>query len=106
MLQYNYKQNLPLQIMVNEKPPYERVWELIQKYEGMPFYTKTGIPFTYHIRGNSILIDGTVFLLNPKMLRHAYDLWPVDGPGRFNQEIQKPSNVWAIFNRVLQELKD
>ena len=37
----------------------ENVWEKIRKYAGESFYTKTGIPFTYHIRGDYIVLENT-----------------------------------------------
>ena len=57
--------------MDKNKLSYEEFWKLIQKNEGLTIYTKTGIPFSYHIRTNSILVDGTDWLLGPKMLRYA-----------------------------------
>jgi len=87
--------------MSNDKLPYEEFWNLIRKNEGLTIYTKTGIPFSYHIRANSILVDGTDWLLGPKMLRYAYGLWPIDGPSGFgNSIVQRSSHVWGIFNSV------
>ncbi|MFZ1128304.1 hypothetical protein [Methanoregula sp.] len=85
--------------MDKNKLSYEEFWKLIQKNEGLTIYTKTGIPFSYHIRTNSILVDGTDWLLGPKMLRYAYDIWPIDGPSGFgNRIVQRSSHVWGIFN--------
>ena len=85
----------------NRNLSYEDVWELIEKNEGKPFYTKRGIPFSYHISGTSIIIDGTRFSINNKMLRHVYQLWPVERPSDFDRSIQKSSYVWAIFKGIL-----
>lgn len=89
--------------MANEKSSYEEIWRLIKLNEGERFHTKTGIPFTYHTKANSILIDGTNWPLGPKMLRHAYDLWPVDGPGGFDNIIQRSSYVWGILDKVTKK---
>ena len=91
--------------MTSEKSPYENVWNLIRRYEGITFHTKNGIAFTYHIRGTSIIVDRTNWPLNNKMLRHAYDLWPVEGPSGFNSVIQRSSYVWAILFKITKELE-
>jgi len=87
--------------MSKDKLPYEQFWRLIRLNEGQIIKTKTGIPFTYHIRANSIIVDGTNWPLGPKMLKYAYDLWPVDGPSGFgNRIVQRSSYVWGIFDAV------
>jgi hypothetical protein len=89
--------------MIDDKPSYYDIWTLIRRSEGMLFHTKSGIPFTYHVRNTSIIVDGTNWPLNDKMLRYAYEPWPVDGPGGFNNTIQRSSHVWGIFAGVTKK---
>jgi hypothetical protein len=89
--------------MTEAKPTYEEFWKEIRKNEGISVHTKTGIEFTYSIRASSIIVDGTNWPLNPKMLRRAYDMWPVEGPGGFCNEIQRSSYVWGIFKAATQK---
>lgn len=84
---------------------FEEVWNLIRKHAGETFYTKRGYPFTYQIRGTSIITDRTSWAINNKNLRYAFDLWPVEGPGEFNYAVRGPSYVWAILsdNRIIEK---
>lgn len=86
--------------MSNQKLSYEEIWNEIRKREGTPFYTKSGIEFTYHIRKTSIIVDGTNWPLNDKALRMAYDMWPVDGPSGFCNKFSRGSHIWGIFAGV------
>ena len=35
------------------------IWNTILNHAGETFYTKTGVPFTYHIRNDYIIIENT-----------------------------------------------
>ena len=35
------------------------IWERIKQCAGETFYTKTGVPFTYHIRNDYIVLENT-----------------------------------------------
>jgi len=91
--------------MNKDKKSFEEVWRLIQKNAGKTIYTKSGIPFVYHIRKTSIILDDDGWPINQKNLWHAYTFWPVDGPGRFNHCIQRSTYVWAILSSATTEIR-
>lgn len=35
------------------------VWLRLKRFAGETFYTKTGVPFTYHIRNDYIILENT-----------------------------------------------
>jgi hypothetical protein len=38
---------------------FESLWERIEMHAGEQFRTKTGLPFTYQVRGGSVIPDRT-----------------------------------------------
>jgi len=80
------------------KPPFEEIWRRILRHEGETFYTKTGLPFTYTIRGNSLITNRTRYPLHKSNFETAYKLIPIDGPGKINRIVRGPAYVWAILH--------
>lgn len=37
----------------------ETIWKRIKMYEGETFYTKTGCPYTYHVRNHIMVLENT-----------------------------------------------
>jgi hypothetical protein len=82
---------------------FEEVWRRIVQHEGETFYTKTGLPFTYQVRGSAVYPSRTRQRIPKEDFKKAYERWLVKGPGELNQIVRGPSYVWAILKRVLGE---
>lgn len=50
------------------------IWNRICKYSGDTFYTKTGIPFTYHIRNAYICLENTNRTIPKCQVEEAIDI--------------------------------
>lgn len=50
------------------------VWEKIVQYAGDEFYTKTGIPFTYHIRNDYIVLENTNRTISRQQVEEALNI--------------------------------
>ncbi len=88
---------MAIRIMSSIESSFANVWDSVCKHEGELFHTKTGLPFTYWTKGTSLYVDRTTWAINRKNLLYAYGLWPVSGPGVFNNAVRGPAYVWAIF---------
>ncbi len=47
------------------------IWMKIQKHAGEAFYTKTGVPFSYHIRNDYIVLENTNRSIPRKQVEEA-----------------------------------
>ncbi|MBR7010124.1 MAG: hypothetical protein IKI02_04330 [Oscillospiraceae bacterium] len=52
----------------------KKVWLRIKQAEGQTFYTKTGIPFTYHIRNDYIILENTNRSIPRKQVEEAISI--------------------------------
>lgn len=77
---------------------FDIVWKNIIFNEGQTFLTKSNIEFKYKVKGNAIITDRTNYPLNRNNFKKAYDLLPLDGPGKINNIVRGPAYVWAILN--------
>ncbi len=79
---------------------FERVWQRICSHAGEPFETKTGLPFTYRVPGNYMLITRNGKEINRSLSRtnfeKAADVMPVGGPGAIADR-QGQAYTWAIL---------
>lgn len=50
------------------------IWQKVCTLEGEVFYTKTGVPFTYHIRNNYICLENTNRVIPRKQVEEAADI--------------------------------
>jgi hypothetical protein len=80
------------------KPQFHEVWGRIAVHEGEVFHTKTNLPFTYRIDGSNVIPDRTGYPLHMTNFEKAYELVPIDGPGRINDLVRGPAYVWAILH--------
>lgn len=84
--------------MVND---FEHVWERICRHAGGEFRTVQGLPFTYEVPGNFLVItrDGKEVnrSLSKTNFRKAAEQMPVSGPAGLKGR-QGPSYTWAILN--------
>lgn len=77
---------------------FESVWKRIISNEGQIFITKGNIPFKYVVKGDVIIPNRTNYQLSKNNFKNAYDLLPLDRPGKINNIVRGPSYVWAILN--------
>lgn len=49
----------------------ESVWQTIKNHSGDTFYTKTGIPFSYHIRNEYVVLENTNRSIPRKQIEEA-----------------------------------
>ncbi len=78
---------------------FEQIWENIIRYSGQKiFKTKRGEPFSYSINNNIVITNRTDQGIRKRNFLIAYDMWPLDGPGKINNIIRGSSYVWAILN--------
>jgi hypothetical protein len=80
------------------KPAFSVVWDRIAGFEGQPFETKTGLPFTYEIRGESLVSSRANQMLPKSHFERAYQKAPFDGPGDITNELRGPAYIWAILH--------
>lgn len=77
---------------------FDVVWKNIIFNEGQTFVTKSNIEFKYKVKGSAIIPDRTNYPLNKNDFKKAYNLLPLDGPGKINNIVRGPAYVWAILN--------
>lgn len=80
------------------KPPFSTVWDRIVQQAGHPFETKTGLPFVYSVRGNTLISSRAKQMLDKAEFERAYQMVPFEGPGDINKMIRGPAYVWAILH--------
>ena len=76
---------------------FEAIWANIEKHAGEEFKTKTGIPFTYHMDGTSVVPDHTNYPLAKGQFAKAADIKDLRGPGQINFSVRGPSYIYAIL---------
>lgn len=77
---------------------FEEIWSRIIAHTGDTFYTKTGMEFTYEIRGNGFIPSRTEFRISKADFRTAYQMVPMDGPGVINEIVRGPAYIWAVLH--------
>lgn len=84
---------------------FEYIWERICRHAGEEFRTVQGLPFTYAVFGNYLVVtrDGEQVDRSPSKtnFRKAAEQMPVDGPAGLRAR-QGSSYTWAILsdNRI------
>ena len=81
-----------------KKPSFEKIWKRILACEGEEFRTITNLPFTYKVRGNSLRPSRTEYNISKSDFAKAYELVPIDGPGKITKLVRGPTHVWAILH--------
>jgi hypothetical protein len=79
------------------KPEFNIFWSRIVNHEGQRFETKTGLPFTYQIRGELLVPSRANQTLPKSHFEHAYEMAPFDGPGDITKELRGPAYIWATL---------
>ena len=71
------------------------VWERIRRHADERLETVTGLPFTYSVPGNYLLVDRTIRNLSRSNFEKSLDPVPCAGPGGLVGR-QGASYTWAI----------
>ncbi|MGN0168349.1 MAG: hypothetical protein ACI4AB_09930 [Acetatifactor sp.] len=82
------------------------LWDAIREYEGKPFATKKGLPFTYTIKGGELFTDRRERSITRSTFEKAYEKLSQDqvgenaprrivGPKTLN--VYGAPYVWAVF---------
>ncbi len=74
------------------------IWKRLKRLEGEHFVTKTGLPFTYEISGNSLTPSRTKYNIGIRDFENALKEMPLRGPGEINDIVRGPAYVWALLN--------
>lgn len=80
------------------KPPFSQIWNLVVLLAGQQFRTKRGLPFTYKVRGASVVPSRTAYQISQADFQTVYTLVPLTGPGEVNTLVRGPAYVWAILH--------
>ena len=83
------------------KPSFDFVWQKIIENTGNQFVTKTKKTFTYKIENDCFIPlrpEKAPKNITKKLVKEAYNQWPVKGPGDFSENILAPSYLWGVFN--------
>lgn len=80
------------------KPSFSQIWSRIVASAGQTFKTKTNLPFTYEVKGDSIFPSRTQYRISRSEFEKAYQLVPLAGPGKINAVVRGPAYVWAILH--------
>ena len=78
--------------------PFSEVWSRIAAHAGETFSTKTGLDFTYKVRGDAFFPSRTSFRIAKADFEKAYRLVPVEGPGVISDLVRGPAYVWAVLH--------
>ena len=76
---------------------FEHIWAKIKANEGVLFYTKTKLPFTYQIVNDCVVPDRTNYPLAKKEFVKASKVENLTGPGQINNLVRGPAYVYAIL---------
>ena len=74
------------------------VWNLVVSLQGERFETKTGLSFTYEVRGNTVYPSRAQYSIARSEFRRAVEFGPLDGPGPISALLRGPSYIWAILH--------
>ena len=74
------------------------VWQRIKAHQREEFTTKSGLPFTYEISGNTMVVSRSpTYPFPASQFEQALERVPVDGPQQLH-DLRAPSYVWAILH--------
>lgn len=73
------------------------IWEKVKLHEGETFYTKTGLEFTYTIRGETVHHTRSKATLSRSDFEKAVQLSP-QKPSDLHNDVAGPSYVYAVIN--------
>jgi hypothetical protein len=81
-----------------QKSPFKEIWNRIVAHAGEVFYTITGLPLRYEIKGNGFYPSRTNYRISKADFEEAYQRVPIEGPGVINEIVRGPAYVWAVLH--------
>jgi hypothetical protein len=76
----------------------DNVWQRIKSLEGQEFKTKRGLPFTYQMMDNYLLVSRTYYPLSKNNFGIALELVPFDNLSLIHKTVRGQSYVWSILH--------
>ena len=74
------------------------IWQRIKARQGEEFRTKTGLPFTYDVAGNTIVVSRSpTYPFPSSQFEKALERVPVAGPNDLH-DLRGPPYLWAILH--------
>lgn len=77
---------------------FTEIWKRILSSQGEIFYTISGLPFTYTIKGARLRPSRTDYNISLSDIEKAYQMIPLRGPSEINDLVRGPAYVWAILH--------
>ncbi len=78
--------------------PFGRIWSRIVAHAGETFHTITGLEFTYVVRGGTFYPSRTRYGIGREDFRKAFELVPIEGPGKISDLVRGSAYVWAVLH--------
>ena len=78
--------------------PFEEIWSRIVDHAGETFHTITGLELTYEVDGDGFYPSRTYYRISKTDFRKAYQMVPIDGPGKINEMVGGPAYIWAVLH--------
>lgn len=84
----------------------ENLWNVIEDRQGTTFYTKKGLPFTYHVKGGELFTDRRERSITLSTFEKAYEKLMLDRAGEKppckitglkSLNMYGAPYVWAVF---------
>ena len=73
------------------------VWKNIKKYSGEEFYTKTGIPYSYTVKGSQVMLQNTNRNIPYSDFEKAVNLSNISISKLNELGVQGPSYIYGII---------
>ncbi len=80
------------------KTSFAEIWRRIVKHEGEGFHTKTGLPFTYSIRGQVLIPSRTNYNIPMSQVEKAYYIMPVESMTLLSRSVRGPAYIYGILS--------
>lgn len=78
--------------------PFEVIWSRIVAHAGDTFHTKRGLSLTYAVDSTGFYPSRTEYRISKADFDSAYQLVPMDGPGRISDLVRGSAYVWAVLH--------
>lgn len=87
-------------------PSIDEVWRRIEAHQGEAFHTRTGLPLTYSVSGNSLTPSRSNYPLAASDFAKALELVPIESVARISSLVRGPAYIWAILHDPRIRLAD
>jgi hypothetical protein len=83
---------------MRKKSSFESVWARITSHAGKSFHTRTGLAFTYQLKGDLFHPSRTDYQIMKSDFLKAYRIVPIRGPAKIKDVVRGASYVWAVLH--------